>query len=182
MGTSKACLDLSGRTLLQRVLDAVAPCIAEVVVVAAAGQSLPPIAVPVVYDQVPDSGPVGGIHAGLQAVRHDVAFAVACDTPFLQPALIRLLVERAQGGAIVVPTWAGRRQPLPAVYPTSLIPELERRLRAGRLRLGELGELPGARVVPEEEVRRADPDGLSFRNVNTPEAYAAAQELLRREV
>ena len=67
-----------------------------VVVVAAAGQELPPLppGVQVVHDAAPDNGPLQGLLAGLHALagRCDAAFVAACDLPGLTPELVRAVL------------------------------------------------------------------------------------------
>lgn len=183
MGQPKALLRFGAETLIEHIVRVLAPAFGEVIVVAAAGQELPALPARVVTDEVPGAGPLGGLHAGLKASRTEWAFVASCDAPFLQPALALLLVERARAGVLALPEYQGRRHPLPGAYCRSLLPAIEERLGAGRLRLGALAErfggvapanLPGALIVPEADVLRADPEGLSFINVNTPEEYAAA--------
>ncbi|MBI3948565.1 MAG: molybdenum cofactor guanylyltransferase [Armatimonadetes bacterium] len=183
MGTPKALLRFGDETVLERLVRVLAPEFAEVVIVAAPGQELPATPARRVEDEFPDAGPLGGLHAGLRAVRHDTAFVTGCDSPFLAPSLARLLAERAAGVAGAVPRWGGRVHPLPAAYGRSLLPDLEARLagarRRGDIRLGALAERPDVRLVPEEAIRAVDPEGLSFVGMNTPEEYAAAQARLR---
>jgi len=47
-------------------------------------------------------------------------------------------------------------------------------VREGKRRVIFLAEGEPVRLLREPEVREADPDLSSFRNVNTPEEYAAA--------
>jgi hypothetical protein len=55
-----------------------------------------------------------------------------------------------------------------------VVPLLEQQLARGELRPIYLFDKVRARRVDEEEIRRFDPEGLSFFNMNTPEDYSAA--------
>ena len=78
---------------------------------------------------------------------------------------------------VVVPYWAERFQPLHAIYRRDIVPILRRQLDEGKLRPSDFFEAVRTRVVGEEELRRIDPDGLSFINLNNPEQYQRALAL-----
>jgi molybdopterin-guanine dinucleotide biosynthesis protein A len=148
----------------------------EVVVVAADGQELPDVGAPVLRDGRSAQGPLGGLEVALRAASAEAVFAVSCDAPFLQPALVRRVASALEGHDAAVPRWEGRPQPLLAAYRTSLLPLVSRMLDGGRLRPAFLLDSVDTRILEEDELREADPAGLSFINVNDPEAYRAALE------
>lgn len=179
MGRPKPWLDLDGRPLLARMVDGVRRWTADVVLVAAAGQALPGLAgraARVVHDVWPDQGPLPALALGLAAARAPWALVLGCDAPLVRGAVVdRLLAERAPGCDAVVPEWDGRLQPLVALYRTTLAPAIAELARAGerRLHVALVGR-PGVRRLPAEMLRPLDPEGESFRPVNTPEEFAAA--------
>lgn len=179
----KAGLRLAGRTFLDAVTTAVSTRVGRVIVVAAPEQPLPPVAVPieVVRDSTPGAGPLAGIRDGLvhalatgQPPRAVVV--ASCDVPLLAPAVVRLLLDRlaASSARWVVPFVSGHPQVLVSAIAPELLGAIERHLAAGRRDpRGLLDELrradPAAvAVVTELEVAVADPDCLSFMDVDTP--------------
>jgi molybdopterin-guanine dinucleotide biosynthesis protein A len=179
MGRDKATLRFGPETLLQRVVRRVAPSVEEVVVVARPGQSLPPLpaAVRRAEDDVSDQGPLRGLAAGLRAATADALFATSCDVPFLSPAVVDLLFARLGAADVAMPEADGRAQPLAAVYRRRALPAVERLLAEGRTRpVFLLDAVPSVRV-PEEEIRRVDPDLATLANLNTPDLY---EDALRR--
>lgn len=179
MGVDKASMLLDGVTLLQRTVTALSEVAAEIVAVRAPGQSLPAVesACPfsVIEDAVEGEGPLIGIAAGLREARHDVALVVACDMPFLQPPLLRLLAERAAAGRrFVVPMYDRRPQPLCSAFRREALPVLEARIEAGERRIMAVADGLDADRVPPEQWAAADAGGRSFENVNTPEEFEAA--------
>jgi molybdopterin-guanine dinucleotide biosynthesis protein A len=132
------------------------------------------MSVRIVHDDEAYQGPVGGIYYGLRVVTTDFAFVTSCDAPFASTALIKYLVRSRDEYDVVVPRWDGRLQPLFAIYRTSVLPIIAAQLAAGELRPVTLFEKVTTRIVEEEEVRRCDPAGTSFINMNTPAEYAAA--------
>ena len=67
-----------------------------------------------------------------------------------------------------------------AVYRTSVLPFLKEQLERGELRPIYLFDKVRTRKIDEEEIRRFDPDGLSFFNMNTPEDYERGFAALER--
>jgi molybdopterin-guanine dinucleotide biosynthesis protein A len=134
-----------------------------------------------VTDQLPGRASVIGIHAAVSASDGPVLVA-AWDMPFLDPALLRLLCERAAEFDAYLPESRGPRgcEPLCAVYAPSCVEPIARAVAAGDLRTTAFH--PEVRVgrLPLAEVERfGNPDELFF-NVNAPEELAAARAVQRR--
>lgn len=178
MGRSKAWLPFAGTTLLDHAVRTLSAVVDPVVVVAVPGQELPSLSTEVLlaYDAVSDRGPLEGLAAGLAALagRAEVAFVTSCDAPFLQLALVGRLVELLGEAGVCVPRIEGRFQPLTAVYRVNLLPVVQGLLLEGRCRLLDLLDTVPIRAATDDELGNVDPDLRSFRNLNTPEDYAAA--------
>jgi molybdenum cofactor guanylyltransferase len=174
MGKPKALLPFDHEPIIVHIVTTLRRLFAEVVVVAAPGQDLPAMPVTLVRDDVAHQGPVGGIYYGLTASSEDVSYVTSCDSAFLNPGLIGHLLSQISQHDVVVPHWQGRLQPLHAVYRRSVLPLLETQLARGELRPIYLFEKVRTLRVDEDEIRRFDPDGSSFFNMNTPEDYAEA--------
>jgi molybdopterin-guanine dinucleotide biosynthesis protein A len=174
MGTSKALLLFDDEPLIVHVVATLQRLFADVVVVAAPEQDLPSMPVRLVSDEVAYQGPVGGIYYGLMAAGSDAAFVTSCDSVFLNIDLIAHLLDQLPEHDVVVPHWQGRFQPLHAVYRRSVSPLLAEQLARGQLRPVYLFDKVRLRRVDEDEIRRFDPEGSSFYNMNTPEDYAEA--------
>jgi len=132
----------------------------------------PPIpeGVALVHDLRPFEGPLAGLKAGLASSPVDRVIVVAGDMPTLVPAVLaRLLValgEDARGAVLAVD---GRRAILPLALTTGpAAAAVSALLAAGERRLGALLEELDVRVVPLEEWRSDDPDGLTLRDIDTP--------------
>jgi len=177
MGRPKALLPFDGEPLIVRVLRALKKMFAETVVVAAPDQDLPILPTMLARDEVAYQGPVSGIYHGLKAATKDVCFVTSCDAPFLNLQLIAHLVAQISDHDVVVPYWQERFQPLHAVYRTSVLPLLKDQLERGELRPIFLYDKVRTRKIPQEEIRRIDPEGLSFLNMNSPAEYEAALQL-----
>ena len=177
-GRPKALLELGGRRIIERVLDAIAPVVDDVLIVTNTPDVYGFLGVPMVPDAYPEHGSLGGIFTGLAAAPGDAAFTVACDMPFLHRDVARLVVARAGDGDVVIPRVGEQLETLHAAYGKACLPAIEARLRTGRLKI--VGFFPDVRVVeiPEAEVARHRAPDVVFMNVNTPEELARARALV----
>lgn len=176
MGTPKALLRFGGEALISHIVRALQRVFTETLIVAAPGQELPPLPATLVRDEVAYQGPVGGIYYGLKAASREVCFLTSCDAPFLNLSLVTYLMSRISDYDVVVPHWQGRFQPLHAVYRKSVAPLLKEQLEQGELRPIFLYDKVRTCKIGEEVIRRFDPEGSSFLNMNTPQDYQIALE------
>jgi molybdenum cofactor guanylyltransferase len=174
MGRPKALLPFDGEPLVAHVVRSLKNLFAEAVVVGAPDQELPTLPAVLVRDEVAYQGPVSGIYHGLNASTQGICFVTSCDAPFLNLDLIAHLVSQISDCDVVVPYWQARFQPLHAVYRRSVAPFLREQLDRGELRPISLYPKVRTREIHEDEIRRLDPEGLSFLNMNSPEDYDAA--------
>ncbi len=173
MGTDKALLELGGRTLVSRVVTALAGCCTEVLVASGDGLRLPGPGLRQVADVTPGAGPLGGLVAGLEAAGDDLVAVVAVDMPFAEPAVLRLLAERWTGEPAVVPVARGRLQPLHAVWARAAAPALRLRIDAGLRSPTGAAEALGARLVAEPEWRAAGVTGAWADDIDDPAGWQA---------
>jgi len=174
MGRPKSLLLFDGEPLIVHIVRALKQMFAETIVVAAPEHELPNLGAILVRDEVAYQGPVGGIHYGLKAASGEFCFVTSCDVPFLNLALISHLTSQMSTHDVAVPYWENRFQPLHAVYRTSVRPLLKEQLDRGELRPVYLFDKVRTRKIGEDEIRRFDPEGLSFFNMNTPDDYERA--------
>jgi molybdenum cofactor guanylyltransferase len=174
MGRPKALLLFDDEPLIVHIVRTLNRIFSKTVVVAAPEQELPPLPAIVVRDEISYQGPVGGIYYGLRAAGGQFSFVTSCDVAFLNTALISHLVSQISEYDVVVPYWQERFQPLHTVYRTSVLPLLKEQLDRRELRPVYLFDKVRTCKVGEGEIRRFDPEGLSFLNMNTPEDYAEA--------
>jgi molybdopterin-guanine dinucleotide biosynthesis protein A len=176
-GEPKALLELGGKRIIERVVNAVASVLDDLLVVTNTPERYAFLGLPMVPDAYPDGGALGGIYTGLRAAGGDAAFTVACDMPFVHPAIVRMVVERAGDGDVVIPRTGAQLETLHAVYGKACLGPMETCLRAGRLKI--VGFFPDVRVVELDAApmgRHRAPE-VAFMNVNTPEELARARAL-----
>lgn len=194
MGSPKALLLFDGEPLVVHVARTLRSLFGDIVVVGGPGEEFVELLrllssqpnklkqpnepkVTLIRDEVSHQGPVGGIYYGLSVAAGEFCFVTSCDVPFLSARLISYLVSQISDYDVVVPYWQERFQPLCAVYRKSVTPLLKEQLDRGELRPIFLYEKVRTRKVTEAEIRRFDPEGSSFFNMNSPEDYRAALAL-----
>jgi molybdopterin-guanine dinucleotide biosynthesis protein A len=173
MGRPKARLMVGGTTLIQRVHDRLVQVCPRVAVVTDRPGDYADLPCVVAADLVPDLGPPGGLLTAAVLWPKSRLLVVACDTPFLRPAVLaRLVAEPAGRSQIVLAGEDDRPRPFPAVYPPGLASLIQGLLSVGNRRMAALWRQTSCRVVPAAEIARLDPDEESFINLNTPQEAA----------
>lgn len=174
LGSDKRSLAIEGVPLLRRVLAVLAEVCDELVVVESERSPVRPalldgFAARPVRDAWPDAGPLAGIEAGLRAVAPRTALVVAADHPWLQPALLGLLLAElaaAPEAEAAVIASDHRLEPLLGAYRSNVAEPARRLLDRGERRMGALLETVRVRAVLPSVWRTVDPQGRSLLNVN----------------
>ena len=176
---------VAGRTLLQHVVDAVGPLANELIVVRAAGTTPPAVSSETPLRQVEDvreGGALAGLYTGLLVASQPAAIALGCDMPLLSHSLLLhlwgLLIPEVD---VVMPLWEGMEEPLHAFYRRTCLPAIKKALDENRRRLVTFLPDVNVRYASHEELRRLDPEGRSFWNVNHPSDLARVLVLLGQQ-
>jgi len=189
----KGLLSLGGTSLLQRVIDLLAPQVGAVVLNANGDPArFSSVGLPVIPDSIAGfPGPLAGVLAGLDWAAEqgaDTIVTVAADTPFFPTNLVAHLRDVADGMGhplVLAATPRGTektksmsksgliRHPTFGLWPVALRDDLRAALRDGISKVVIWTERHGGR----EAVFPTD-NGDPFFNVNTPEELETAQALL----
>ncbi|HEX9394936.1 MAG TPA: molybdenum cofactor guanylyltransferase [Gemmatimonadales bacterium] len=182
-GRPKGLMEVGGRRILDRVVDAVAAATgaAPLLVANAPDAAAWRRDLHTIPDARPGLGSLGGIYTAVTAAPGPV-LAVAWDMPFVTIEVLRALVEGSAGWDVFLPESDGRRgvEPLCAVYGPACGPAIERQIAAGDLKA--IGFHPHVRTgrLGLEHVREfGDPAELFF-NVNAPDDLERAEAAWRR--
>lgn len=177
-GEAKGLLTVHGRPIVDRVAEALRASTDQLRL--AIGDADSPTAlpdVPRVRDVFALAGPLGGIHAALSTTGGDV-IACAWDMPYVSARLLlelRSLGEQGYDAVVPCSDDAGRLEPLCAWYSASVLPVIERKLRAGDWSVMDLVGACNSYTVPVERVRQFGDPGALFLNVNSPNDLALAR-------
>jgi len=197
MGADKALLKAppDGTPLIRTVIERLAGSVSGETFVIANDPALAskaglPLHVQVVPDDYAGAGALGGLATGLVCCS-GWAIAVACDMPLVDPRHFAAFAELVElpgedPGAdtdhqldAIVPRCFGRPQPLHALYHRRCLPAIETLLENGGRRFIHFYEAVRVRYVDESILRQIDPELHSFLNVNTPDDWQRAIELMQ---
>ncbi|RLI28123.1 MAG: hypothetical protein DRO46_04495 [Candidatus Hecatellales archaeon] len=188
---NKAFLNFAGEPLLVKVVNQ-ALKVADRVVVSISKQAQPerylevlPGKVELVKDEREGLGPLEGLRQGMRKLdSQGVSFslALACDLPFLNPQVLRFLLEEAERlkAEALIPRWPnGFKETLHSVYqPHVFWRAAEEALTAGeRLILDAVKRLNRIFFLPVEKLKPLDPELSTFTNITT---FTDLEEALRK--
>ena len=166
MGRTKAVIEVDGRAMADRVIDAARTVGADpVVILGGDPDELSALNASVVPDRYPGEGPVAGV---LGALRHfegvaDRVLVLPCDLGHLDADTLLPLLE-AEAGDGFSQVWVAatdRLEPMCAIWSTGAADRVQELFDGGERALHVvIGELPHVAVT-------VDPTGLA--NINTPD-------------
>ena len=191
MGEDKALKLFLGRPLIQRVVERLTPIADEIIVTTNRPEAYAFLdtssgsarRLRLIADLKPGRGALGGLYTAIASATHPIVAVVACDMPFASPTLIErmssLLVE-AEADVVIAKSDEGY-EPLHAVYRReTCLPAIESAIDTDQWKVIAWFPQVKVRVLTPEEIKAADPAGLAFWNVNTPEEFAKAEEIAQR--
>ncbi len=194
MGFDKFRLPLHGRTFLECVIDKLATVVDGPIIAAASARTATDVRkiseaidlerLHVVVDERDDSGPLEGIRAGIEAAAEsaDWAFVTSCDVPLICPEVLKILqssLEDIDSPDIeaAMPTSKNRIYGMTAIYRCSVLPKIAAMIDRRQLRVSDLATELNTKRISLEEIRKADPELDSMKNLNSPSQYL---DFLRR--
>ncbi len=167
MGRDKALIEVDGTRLVDRAVDRLR-ALTDDVVVASGPRTIDRLAVRQVADVRPGAGPLAGLAAGLAAVRHQVVAVLACDLLHPDTGLLAALARVWDGTAAVIPSVAGRAQPLHAVWAARAAEPMTALLDTDVRSVLQAADLLGATVLDDAATAALATDARWATNLNTP--------------
>ena len=181
LGREKALEKVKGRPLIQLVIDRLSSLGNEIMVVTSQINTLPDLGVKKVTDIYPNKGPLGGIYSGLMDAPCFYSLVVGCDMPLLNVALLRHIMELSPGFDVVIPRVNDNVEPLHAVYSKNCLATIEAALKRNRLQIQGVLHQVKVKYIEDAELKKFDPEHLSFFNINSESDLERAQALLEKE-
>jgi molybdopterin-guanine dinucleotide biosynthesis protein A len=176
-GADKALAEWHGEPLARWVAERVRAAAASVTLVGSP-ECYQVLGLPVVADETPGLGPLGGITAALNHSRADWNLVVACDMPYVTAEFLEYLVRLAQEDAadVVMPLdGEGQDEPLCAVYARRCHGPIDVAVRQGVRKVTEAFAGLRVRRVGHAAYAALDPDERLFANLNTRDEMEAAR-------
>jgi molybdopterin-guanine dinucleotide biosynthesis protein A len=177
-GVNKALLEVGGKPIIERILDAVGPLAVERIALARVGAEPLGYGLRPVPDVEPHAGVLRALANGLSVASGDVCLLVACDMPFVSRPLFEhaLDVLHRETADVVIPRDDYGLQPMHSVYRREPVLEaVQQAIARGDKRMNSYFPSVRVREIRDDELRSLDPEGRAFSNVNTPEELAAAR-------
>lgn len=182
MGEDKGLMSFGQASLVEYVLEQVVDLGDEILVVSNRPEEYAFLDLPVYSDVYPGIGALGGLLTALTYTKSAYSLILACDMPFINRGLINYMFAQSPGYDVAVPVFGKKEfiEPFRGIYSKGCLPAINQVISEGKRRAIAFHSDVRVRIISEEEVRRFDPDGKSFINVNTPGDYQRALELLRK--
>ncbi|HUH98081.1 MAG TPA: molybdenum cofactor guanylyltransferase [Anaerolineales bacterium] len=179
MGQDKALRLFLGRPLIQRVIERLRPIADELLVTTNHPEDYAFLELPLFPDRRPGRGALGGLYTALFSARHSIVAVVACDMPFANAGLFLaasgILVR--EGADLAIAKTEEGYEPLHAVYRReTCLPAIEAAIASDKWRMDAWFPQVKMRLLTPDEIKRYDPDGLAFSNINTPEEFTQAEQ------
>ncbi len=175
-GRDKGLIELSGKPMVQWVLEKLRPQAGSVVINANRNQQrYAAFGVPVIADALEGHlGPLAGLAAALGELDTDYVFMCPCDSPFIPADMISKLFQSlvSAGATIAVARDADRVQPVFLLVHRRCEPSLQEFLSSGQRKID--------RWFLQLDVVQTDFSDYpeAFRNINTEEERQSAEELI----
>jgi len=132
-GRDKAREMLNGVPMIIRVADSLRPVASGITVVADRPDKYNDLGLETIADQHPGLGPLGGIQAALShQLEPGWILCASCDRVGICTDWLQTLLENTDGHSSVVAFRGEVWQPLPGLYHTSILAEVEEALSAGQ--------------------------------------------------
>lgn len=177
MNENKAFLKLEGKPLVERSLAVLQTLFAEVLISSNEPGLYADYEVPIIQDEVLDRGPLEGLYQGLKTAAYDQVFFVACDMPFLDTDLIRLLAKWIPDYDVVIPRLESGPEaglhPLHAFYHRRCLPAIIKNREAGSLKIRNFFRSCSVKYVGEIELQNFHNLSKALSNINTMEDWVA---------
>jgi molybdopterin-guanine dinucleotide biosynthesis protein A len=182
-GRDKAMIAIHGKPILDHIVAVYSDIFSEIILVTNTPQAYLNWNMLTVTDLLTVRSSLTGIHAGLFYASRPYVFVSACDAPFIKPELVQLLISQARPGTdAVIPETANGLEPLCAVYSKSCMKTIESHIQQEKLKIQRVFQESRINRISEARVRKADPDLVSFVNINTPEDLMAVKSLEKETV
>ena len=183
LGYPKELIKLNDETLIEIIIKQLTPLFEEVIIVTnrAEIKEAVPERVRIVKDIINEGrkSSMRGLHAGLKYSSSAVNFVTACDMPFVNPALIKLMYNYLPGYDAVVPKIEGYVQPLYAFYKRDCYVYIEKNINEGNLKLSDLYKGLKVFYVEKKQIVSIDRNQRAFFNINTETDLAEAKKILK---
>lgn len=149
MGMDKATIKISHQTFVERITEQLNIYIKEVVLVSSK-KAYSEFGLPVIYDIIPNKGPLGAICTALTYSKTNNNLIISCDTPLINTTILKkLMIETTEKDDVVQLASTKKTMPLVATYKKHLAPYFQQHLKDDKLKLQKLiSSLQSTKTIP----------------------------------
>ena len=178
MGNDKGLRQLKNKPLVSYAIATLRPLCQQLMISANRSQEkYAEFGWPVVADEIPDIGPIGGIYSCLKKSTTRYNLVLSCDTPFVTTEIFRLLLKNRENEQVVCPVHQTFLiEPLSACYNTNVLGDLTRAIEKQEYKMMRFLKHIRMKTVAVD-VLLPHFNELTFLNVNTPEDLKKAEEI-----
>lgn len=177
----KALLPLGNKPTIQWIIEKLNSFFQETILVTNQPENFLQFPVKLVSDIYPGYAALSGLHSGLHHSKNFYNFVIACDLPFVLPKLMRYLVKNKENYDIVIPWLKTGQEPFCAIYSKNCLRPITEQIKKGaKPKIIDFFKKVKLRKIKEEEIKKIDPNLISFFNINTPRDYQKAQKLAKK--
>ncbi|MBL4594577.1 MAG: molybdenum cofactor guanylyltransferase [Flavobacteriales bacterium] len=134
MGEDKGLMSFEGKPMIQHIIDVVKPLVNNLIIIAN-DQEYEQFGYTVYRDLIKNKGPLAGIYTGLTHSNTEKNLVLSCDVPFVNEAILKLLIDSCEGVDVVIPKKDNRTHQLIGVYDKSCTEIFKSELEDDQLKL-----------------------------------------------
>jgi molybdenum cofactor guanylyltransferase len=178
-GEVKALLTVGGKKNLDHIFEVFTGLFQEIILVTNDPLTYLDWDLMIGTDLFPVRSSLIGLHAGLFYSSNPYVFFSASDTPFLSRKLVRSLLEKIDNHTdVIIPETSHGLEPLCAIYSKRCMQCIENHILKKEFKISTFFKKVRMKKIPESQLRKNDPDLLSFFNINTPRDLEIADKIL----
>lgn len=170
MGKNKAFLPYKNKFLFEYPLSILTSLCGEVLISGSDPELKRSDAYLLVPDEIPASGPAGGILTCLKAASNEACLVLSCDMPFMKSGYFAYLLAKQTEKPVAAGIRSdGTYEPLAGIYTKKAVPALEKKIKEGKKKLSGTDYFD---LIHWVDLKGTEFDlEYIFLNINTPEAY-----------
>ncbi|WP_373496202.1 molybdenum cofactor guanylyltransferase [Aquiflexum sp.] len=166
MGEDKGLALLNGSPMITSVIKSLQSIPLEVKLISA-NPDYNQFYLPLYKDSIQNKGPMGGLITALEQTSAPYVLLMGCDMPFITKKAISHLIDNSKENKITVAGTNGYINPLLAIYPKSILPELKEHIENDRLKMQDFISSQDHHIVKMDEIEKTEPTTLT--NINSRE-------------
>ncbi|MEZ4917235.1 MAG: molybdenum cofactor guanylyltransferase [Chitinophagales bacterium] len=168
MGTNKALIPINNVPMIEQIINTLNFICDDIIVIA--NNDLPIKGnFKIQKDIIENCGPMGGIHAGLNASSSFKNIIVSCDAPYTNLKALQCLIDYTKNSNCTLFEHENKMHPLPGCYTTNCLPTITENLTQNKLKLRETVTSLNPKMINIEKLLFKKDYLKALININTPE-------------